>query len=65
MPVTIPDASTVARVVLLLLHVPPGVALERVMVLPTLTDDGPVMVPADGAVSTLTTAVAMQPVVAR
>ena len=33
-PVTTPDELMVATVLLLLLHVPPGVAIERVVVLP-------------------------------
>jgi len=58
-PLTIPvDASMVASEVLLLLHVPPVVALARVMVVPVQTDVGPVM--AGGAAVTVTTVAEVQ-----
>lgn len=57
MPDTIPDVPTVATDVLLLLHEPPEVVLARVMELPTQPADGPVMLPADAAI-TVTTLVA-------
>ena len=42
-PVTIPVLPTVAIVVLLLLHTPPGVASLSVVVYPGVTDEIPVM----------------------
>lgn len=60
-PDTIPVAEpTVATDVLLLLHVPPLTALPSVELPPTHTLDVPVIVPADGALFTVTTAVAEQ-----
>ena len=48
MPLTTPLVPTVATEVLLLLHVPPAVALLSVVVLPAVSVAVPVMVPADG-----------------
>jgi hypothetical protein len=48
----------VAKEVLDDAHVPPVVVFDSVMVAPALTNDGPVMVPADGVVFTDTTRVA-------
>ena len=59
MPVTTPVEPTVATEGLDEDHVPPEIALESVMVLPTATDDAPAMVPAVGAGTTVTVAVAM------
>ncbi len=60
-PVTTPvPEPTVAIDVLPLLHVPPPVASERVVVLPTQTVGVPVI--ADGNAETVTTSVAKQPV---
>ena len=44
MPVMIPEVSTVPTAVLLLLHVPPEVALLKVVVLPMFTEFVPVTV---------------------
>lgn len=61
MPPTTPVvAPTVPVVTELLLHVPPATELVSVMVCPTHTVDGPPIVA--GAVTTVTTAVALQPV---
>jgi hypothetical protein len=61
-PVTIPVAlPTVAFAVLDDDHIPPLVALLRVLVLPTHTLAVPVIVPAAGAAFTVTTAVAIHP----
>lgn len=57
-PVTMPPAVTVA-LVLLALHVPPGVASLRVILLVLQTEDGPVMVAATGTSSTVTGTAAM------
>ena len=59
-PFTTPDASTVPTAVVLLLHVPPAVALSRSVVLPVHTVAAPVM--AAGSGLTVTTAVAAHPV---
>jgi hypothetical protein len=59
-PVTIPVLLTVAIAVLLLLHVPPLVAFDNVIVLPRHTVDGPVMMPALAAGLTVSVAVAWQ-----
>jgi hypothetical protein len=60
-PVTIPvDEPMVATDVLLLLHVPPPVALDNVVVAPTQTDNVPVI--AAGNEFTVTTLVAAHPV---
>lgn len=58
-PVAIPvDEPTVATAVLLLLHVPPVVALFSVVVAPTHAESVPVIVPAvDGAAFTVAIAV--------
>lgn len=59
-PDTIPVAEpTVATDVLPLLHVPPLTALPSVELPPMHTLDVPVIVPADGAPFTVTTAVAV------
>jgi hypothetical protein len=55
-PVTIPDASTVALAVLLLVHVPPDTGCPNVVVLPIHKDLVPVIVA--GVASTVTTTVA-------
>ena len=47
-PATTPVALTLAMAALLLLHVPPVVALVNVMVEPAHTVDGPLMMPAVG-----------------
>jgi hypothetical protein len=54
MPVTTPVLLTEAMVLLLLIHDPPVVVLLRVMELPVHTVVGPVMVPAEAGVPTLT-----------
>ena len=59
-PVTVPeDAPTVARAVLLLLHVPPTDPLLSVVELPVQTSAPPVDAP--GVATTVTTAVLAQP----
>jgi hypothetical protein len=59
-PLTIPVAEPIVAIeVLLLLQVPPEVALFNVVVLPVHTVAVPVMVPADGVLLTVTTAVAV------
>lgn len=58
-PVTTPEVPTVARAVLLLLHVPPPPS-ESVMLAPTQTLLGPVI--AEGSGLTVSTLVAIQPV---
>jgi hypothetical protein len=63
-PVTTPPALTVARAVLLELHMPPVAASLSVIVPPTATADEPVIAATDGTASTVTTLVAVQPVVA-
>lgn len=50
-PVTTPEPLTVAIAVLLLLHVPPGVALVKVMAEPTHVAEGP---PIGGIVAVVT-----------
>jgi hypothetical protein len=60
-PVTTPLALTVALAVLLLLHVPPGVALASVMLLPAATAAGPVIGATEGAASTVTVLRATHP----
>ena len=57
-PVTLPDASTVATVVTVLLHAPPVAASLNPVVAPAQTVAVPVIVPADGNGLTLTIAVA-------
>ena len=59
-PLTMPDASTLATAALLLLHVPPADVHARVMVLPTHTLVVPLM--AAGADDTVATTVRLQPV---
>ena len=59
-PVTTPVLPTVAMAVLLLLHTPPGAPSIRLMVLPTHTLVGPLMVPALAARLTVTVEVAWQ-----
>ena len=60
-PVTIPvEEPTVATPKVLLIQRPPGVLLLRVVVLPTHTVVEPLI--ADGAAVTVTTVVAIQPV---
>ena len=59
-PVTTPvDASTVAKTTFVLLHTPPVVASLSVVVAAGHTTAVPVMAPAVGVVSMVTTAVAM------
>lgn len=58
-PVTVPPAVTVAVLVLLLLHAPPGVALESAVLPPTQTVAVPVM--GAGLVFTVTTTLLVQP----
>lgn len=58
-PVTLPDASTVAISVLLLLHVPPLAASASVIIAPAHTADGPVI--AGGGVFTDISVLAVQP----
>jgi len=55
-PVTTPSAMP--ALALLTDHTPPGVALARVIVPPTATDEAPVIVPAAGAALTVTMCVA-------
>ena len=56
-----PDTDpTVATAVLLLCHVPPGVALLSAMVAPKQTAEGPEIVAGNG--KTVTVATALQPV---
>ena len=57
-PVTIPVALTVALLTSLLLQVPPGAVSPRVVVLPAHNVDDPLMLPALGAVLTVTVCVA-------
>ena len=57
-PVITPVLPAVATLVLLLLHVPPLVRSDKVIVAVGQTTDGPVIVPADGVVLTVTTTVA-------
>lgn len=60
-PVTIPDNEpTAATEELLLVQTPPETELLSIIVVPTQTEDGPVIAP--GAELTVTVAVAMQPV---
>ncbi len=59
-PLTTPDASTLATDALLLLQVPPADVQARVMVLPTQTLVVPLM--AAGADDTVATTVRLQPV---
>ena len=60
-PVTTPVAApTLAMVVLLLVQLPPVVALESVMLLPTQTEVAPVI--SAGSGKTVTTLLATQPV---
>ncbi len=59
MPLTIPVLPTVATPVALLDHVPPPVAEDNEVVLPTHTDSVPEMVA--GSALTVTTAVRLQP----
>ena len=59
-PRTTPAPETVATDVIVLLQTPPGVGSESVIVLPTQTVDGPVIVPAVGATATVTVADAVQ-----
>ncbi len=54
MPETTPDELIVPTDVLLLLHVPPPVALLSVIVAVTHSTDAPVMVPAEGVEVTVT-----------
>ena len=63
-PVTMPEVPTVATVVLLLLHMPPGVLLASVVVAPGHTFIVPVIGVAVGAGVTILVTVAMpvQPV---
>jgi hypothetical protein len=61
-PVTNPPALTVAIVALLLLHVPPGVVLVNVAVLPTQRMVGGIGLIILGSGLTVTTAVVVQPV---
>lgn len=58
-PPTLPTASTVALVVLLLLHTPPGAALLSDIVDASHTAVGPVIVPANGSGLTVTAWVAV------
>ena len=58
-PVTIPVAVTAATAALLLLHVPPAVASDNVVVAPVHTVVVPVIVPAVGVAVTVTVAVAV------
>ena len=59
MPVTTPVGLTLATAALLLLHVPPVVALLRVVVLPAHTFIVPVITPADEPVLTVMVLVAV------
>ena len=52
-PETTPDEETVAMAVLLLLHVPPGVASLNCVVFPTTTQLAPVIGKADGVTVTI------------
>lgn len=61
-PVTIPEASTVATRVLVLLHTPPVTEPVTVMVLPAHTAVGPDIVPAVGNGFTVITVVLIHPV---
>ena len=58
MPFTLPDASTVATPVAVLLHAPPEVVSLKPVAEPAHTVAEPVMVPADGNGLTVTTSVA-------
>lgn len=58
-PLPVPDRTTVAALVLLLVHVPPDIASLRIIVLPVHTFAGPVM--AGGVGSTVTEVVVKQP----
>jgi len=49
-PVTTPDVSTAAMVALLLLHVPPEVAVANVIVVPEHTVVGPLIAPGDALI---------------
>ena len=60
MPVTLPEPSTVAAVVLLLLHIPPPVALFNAVTEPAHTEVVPVI--DDGKPFTVTVFAAIQPV---
>ena len=57
-PVTMPEEPTVATLLLVLLHVPPDMASVRLIVAPVQTSDGPVIIPADGGILTVTISVA-------
>ena len=59
-PVTTPVLPTVAIDVLDELHVPPVTLSANVMVAPTYTDDGPVMVDTDGVGVTVTLTLSTQ-----
>ena len=59
-PVTTPPAETVAIVGVALLHTPPGATSIKVIFPATQTLDGPDIVPAAGAVLTVTVAVTVQ-----
>ena len=56
MPLTTPPVDTVPAAVFVLLHTPPPVASESVIVAPAHTADAPDMVPADAAAFTVTIA---------
>ena len=58
-PVTSPNGSTVAMVVVPLLQVPPAVSSAKVVILPTQTDAAPVI--AEGEPLTVTVVVAGVP----
>ena len=58
-PVTLPEASTVAMAGSLLLQLPPGLVVPRATVAPSHTADGPVM--GAGSAYTVTTCVVLQP----
>ena len=58
-PLPVPDRTTVAALVLLLVHEPPVIASLKIIVLPVHTLAGPVM--AGGVGSTVTVVVVLQP----
>jgi len=60
-PVTKPAEPTVAIPVLPLLHVPPEVPSDKVMLEPAVTVDKPVIAPAEGSGFTVTVAMTWQP----
>ncbi len=59
-PDTRPDEPTVAIAVVLVLHTPPGVPLEKITGVPIHISEGPTMAPTTGEGETVTDAVAKQ-----